>query len=231
MNGSSGSACSTSCCRGCRPRSRTTGETYGNLTQSDVLGRGCDRFGFGAVSEDDCQANYLNYVAPNHDFYAIQAPLDTRLPQGGGYLLRGINTQKQLGALPDNGTAVAFDPDLGYTYAAIDTNLVFRARGGLRFSGGTSTGRSVQDTCFSTLDTPSVRGREGNDYRSGCRSVNALQTNVRANASYTVPVIDVLTSMIFQYRPGLPRSANLTYTSEDVSGSHRRHSTRPSRAW
>jgi carboxypeptidase family protein len=198
---------------------------YGNLTQSDVLGRGCDRFGFGAVSEEECQANALNYIAPSHDFYAIRAPADTRLPNGGGYLLRGISTQKQIGALPDNGTAVAFDPDLGYTYASVDTNFVLRARGGLRFSGGTSTGRSVQDLCFSTLDTPAVQGREGNNYRGrpsqgnnviGCRPVNALQTNVRANASYTIPVIDVLTSMVFQYRPGLPRSANLTFNNDDV---------------
>jgi hypothetical protein len=189
---------------------------YGNLPQTDVLGRGCDRFGFGAVSEDECQTNYLNYVAPQHDFYSIRVPADPRLPGGGSYLLRGIPTQKTIGPRPDNGTAVAFDPDLGYTWAGVDTNFVLRARGGFRFSGGTSTGRSVQDTCYSNLDTPNVRGREGNNYRAGCRSVSALQTNVRANASYTVPVIDVLTSMIFQYRPGLPRSANLTYNNDDV---------------
>jgi hypothetical protein len=189
---------------------------YGNMTQNDVLGRGCDRFDFGTVPEDVCQTNYLNYVAPHHDFYAIQVPIDTRLPTGGGYLLRGITTQKQVGALPDNGTAVAFDSDLGYSWAGIDTNFVLRARGGLRLSGGTSTGRSVRDTCFSTLDTPDVRGREGNNYRAGCRSVNALQTNVRANAAYTIPVIDVLSSVVFQYRPGLPRSANLTYNNDDV---------------
>jgi hypothetical protein len=35
-----------------------------------------------------------------------------------------------------------------------------------------------------------------------------FQTNVRANASYTIPWIDVLIGAAFQYRPGAARSAN-----------------------
>jgi hypothetical protein len=202
---------------------------YGNLTQTDILGRGCDRFDFGTVSEQQCQDDYLNYVAPQHDFYSIEAPIDSRLPEGGGYRLRGITTQKQAGALPDNGTAVAFDPDLAYTWAGVDTNFVFRGGRGIRLSGGTSTGRSVQDTCHSNLDTPNVRGREGNNYASGCRQKSAFQTNIRANASYTIPFVDVSASMIFQYRPGAARVANLTYTNRDVTweASSAQHATQP----
>ncbi len=51
-----------------------------------------------------------------------------------------------------------------YAWNGVDTNFVLRARGGLRISGGTSTGRAVRDTCFTDVDTPSVKGRVGHEY-------------------------------------------------------------------
>jgi hypothetical protein len=39
---------------------------------------------------------------------------------------------------------------------------------------------------------------------------------VRANASYTIPFIDVLSSVVFQYRPGVERSANYTFLSNQA---------------
>jgi hypothetical protein len=116
--------------------------------------------------------------------------------------------------------------DLEYSWNGVDTNFVLRGRGGMRLSGGTSTGRSVRDTCLTDVDTPSVKGREGNDFAggtapiggvgAGCRPYRPFQTNVRANASYTIPVIDVLAGAVFQYRPGVERSANLTVSNADV---------------
>jgi hypothetical protein len=106
--------------------------------------------------------------------------------------------------------------ELGYTWAGFDTNVVMRARGGLRLSGGTSTGRSKRNTCDTMTDTPNVKGREGNAFRGGCINIEPFQTNVRANASYTIPWIDVLSSLVFQYRPGVARSANMTiYNTPD----------------
>ncbi len=166
--------------------------------------------------EEDCQTGYLNYTARDYDFYGLRAPVDTRLPGGGAYMVRGISTQKVLGSLPDDGEAIAYDPELNYSWNGVDTNFVLRARGGLRMSAGTSTGRSNRDTCYSTLDGPSVKGRDGNDPRVGCRPIRPFQTNVRANASYTIPWVDVLASAIFQYRPGAERSANLQYDADDV---------------
>ena len=131
-------------------------------------------------------------------------------------MIRGMSDEAQNGTLPSRGEATAFDDDLSYAWNGVDTNFVLRARGGLRLSGGTSTGRSQRDTCFSDLDAPNVKGREGNDYGGGCKPYRPFQTNVRANASYTIPGIDLLVSTVFQYRPGQERSANLQIASANV---------------
>ncbi len=50
----------------------------------------------------------------------------------------------------------------------------------------------------------------------GCRPDVPFQTNVRANASYTIPWIDVLMGAVFQYRPGAARSANWVINNTQV---------------
>jgi len=190
---------------------------YGNQPQTDVLGRGCDRFEIaGAMPERECQEGYLNFTSNQYDFYKVVAPRDIHFPEGGGYVIRGLNNQHNMGALPDNGTAIAFDNDRSYRWDGIDTNFVMRARGGLRISGGTSTGSARTDRCFSTLDGPDSKGRVGNEYKGSCLPTRPFQTNMRANASYTIPWIDVLVSPVFQYPPGPEPTANLTYNSNEV---------------
>jgi len=196
---------------------------YGNLTTNDQLGIGCDRFN-GAVDVTTCQDDYLNYTSAQYDFFSVTAPSDPRLPNGGGYRVRGLANQKAV--LPaGRPTAVTINEALEYSWHGVDTNFVWRAPGGLRLNGGTSTGHAVRDTCHTELDEPHVNGREGNDYRGGgigfgrggCRPNGDFRTNVRGSATYTVPKVDVLVSTVFQYRPGIPRSANVTFTKENVS--------------
>jgi hypothetical protein len=202
---------------------------YGNLTATDQVGIGCDQFN-GAQTASACQNGYLNYTSSQYDFFSVRAPLDPRLPGGGGYLVRGVANPKT--SLPlGQPSAVTVVKGLDYYWNGVDTNFNWRPRNGLRLNGGTSTGRAVRDTCSSMFDDPQVQGRDGNNYRgaanaaggfggggtpTGCRPYSRFQTNVRGSATYTVPWVDLLVSTVFQYRPGPARSAFMTFTKDQV---------------
>ena len=189
--------------------------SYHNLTSSDQLNIGCDRFN-GVQDVTTCQEGYLNYVSRSHDFYTVVAPSDPRLPGGGGYRILGLNTDKTSQPVGQP-TAQTLNKALERTWNGFDTNFVWRGPRGIRVNGGTSTGRSQRDTCFAELDNPNVRGREGAEYRAGCQSETPWQTRINGTASYVVPWVDVLVSAVFQSLPGVEQTAQLTYSKEAVS--------------
>lgn len=188
--------------------------SYLNLTATDTIGIGCDRF-LSAQSLADCQAGYENYVSPTYDFFTYTAPVDPRLPGGGGYRILGLNSQK-LGTPGSNPQAQTLFDALEYTWNGIDTNFVWRGPGGLRINGGTSTGRARRDTCDAMLDSPNVKGREGNALRGGCLGNQPFQTRVNGTAAYVIPWVDVLVSTVFQSFPGVERTASLSVSKESV---------------
>jgi len=225
--------------------------TYGNVTVQDTLGTGCDLYAFDAKPADPqgCMNNLMTYSSPFYDFYNVQAPVDSRLPNGGGYVITGIATAKQQSVLicqnPANSGcvtgAVAGTQTITYVQApasvgfnaitiapkgsnpdywgGVDTNFVLRSRGGLRLSGGTSTGRRNTNTCaLQVNDPPTGQVLEEGGVRS-CDRIRPFQTNVRGTASYTIPWIDVLASTTFSYRPGVQINANYTVNLADVTWS------------
>lgn len=194
---------------------------YRNLTTTDQLGLGCDRFN--AVPERQCQEAMLNYSNPTYDFYTVTAPTDPRLPNGGGYTITGLSDQRVSvpgaclsGTAPIVCRAVTINPELSYYWHGVDTNFVWRGPFGLRVNGGTSTGRSSRDTCFAMVDQPNVRGREGHEHEAGCRTNTIWQTRINGSAAYNIPWVDVLVSTVFQSLPGPSIGANFTYNKEDV---------------
>jgi hypothetical protein len=186
---------------------------YSNLTVSDQLGIGCDQFN-GAQDMRECQDDALNYRSSTYDFFTVQAPLDPNLPGGGGYIVRGLTNPKA--TLPaGRPNAVTIMQELEYSWNGVDTNFVWRGPRGIRINGGTSTGRAVRDECYTEVDAPNAKAREGNS--PACNPSVRYETNVRGSASYTIPWIDVLASTIFQYRPGIAYNANLTVTKDQVT--------------
>ena len=187
---------------------------YGNQTVTDQLNIGCDRYN-GAVDVKTCQDGYLNYSSPQYDFLSVTAPTDPRLPNGGGYVVRGAANPKA--ALPTGQPqAQTLMQELEYSWSGVDTNFTWRAPGGLRVNGGTSTGRAKRDTCYSELDGPTVKGREGNLAGGGCRPYRPFQTRMNGSAAYTIPKVDVLVSTVFQLQPGVERAMNITYNKDQV---------------
>jgi hypothetical protein len=182
-----------------------------NQLVSDSLGVGCD---FYQDNTDQCMADLLNYQSDQQSFYMVQAPLDPRLPNGGGYWITGLNNRSTVNAVTSLGTAQT-NQNISAGWKGVDTNFILRARGGLRLNGGTSTGASYGDNCAVMNDNPSLRQREGNS-RPACNPRRPFQTQVRGSASYTVPFVDVLVSTVFQSRPGPAISANYQFNLADV---------------
>ena len=196
--------------------------SYYNLQQTDQLGIGCDRFN-GAQDQQACANGYLNFTSSTYDFYSAVAPSNPGLPNGGGYVIRGLNTSKT--TLPvGQPSAVTIMDELGYTWSGVDTNFVWRGTDrfglrGLRVNGGTSTGRAVRDQCLAAVDAPNVRQYEGAPPQ--CNPHTRWDTNVRGTATYTVlpnkPWADFLVSTVFVWRPGVERSANHTFNKSEVT--------------
>ena len=107
---------------------------YGNLTDSDTRQSGCDYFGPRAAIEDykTCARPSPELTNPSsYDFYTITAPVDPRLPNGGGYVIRGLIEPEARGALPaGSGNVTLIREDLEYAWNGVDTNFVLRARAG-----------------------------------------------------------------------------------------------------
>ena len=137
------------------------------------------------------------------DFYGIVAPIDPRLPEGGGYLIRGLTNNAAVGALPGGrGDVTLIRDELEYTWAGVDTNFVLRARGGLRLSGGTSTGRGVQEFCEVVARLPELFLTGNRTQTSSCDVAEPWLTQFRGLVSYIVPKIDVQVSATLQAKPG-----------------------------
>jgi hypothetical protein len=186
---------------------------YYNLTSSDQLNVGCDRFN-GATDYDTCLANLKQYRNPTFDFYTVTAPSDPRLPNGGGYRVLGLNDASFTtpGGQP---TVQTYNTRENYAWNGFDTQFSWRAPLGVRVQGGTNTSRTQRNTCDSMLN-PNVRGREGAEFQAGCDSREPYRTSIRGSASYNVPKVDVLVSTVFQALPGTDISTNLTYAKEQV---------------
>ena len=193
-------------------------KSYSNLTVSDTLGIGCDRFN-GVQATRACQDGFLNFTSPDYGFFTAVAPTNPGLPGGGGYVIRGLSNQNAV--LPvGRPSAVTIMDELSYISNFVDTNFVWRGTDrwklrGLRINGGTTTGRAVRDECYTMLDGPNVRQHEG--VTPSCNPYTRWETSVRGTAAYTIPKVDVLVSTVFARRLGPERSANHAFTKDEVT--------------
>jgi hypothetical protein len=94
-------------------------------------------------------------TSANFDPYCITAPVDPRLPSGGGYQVCGVYdiAPAKFGQVRN---LVVQDSQFGSPQKSNDfLNISFNARvnSGLRLGGGVDTGRSVNDFCL-VLDNP-----------------------------------------------------------------------------
>jgi hypothetical protein len=129
--------------------------------------------------------------------WTIKAPVDSRLPGGGGYPI-DVYTLTQAAANRPANNYVTFETDFGQArtnyWQGVDITVNARTKQGLTLQGGTSTGRSITDTCASVvnIDSPDPRG---------CHNEEPYQTTLRGLASYRLPKVDVLISATVRSQP------------------------------
>jgi hypothetical protein len=152
-------------------------------------------------------------VAPSdYSPYSIVAPVDPRLPDGGGYVIDDLwDISEARFGQSDELVAPAEDFGKRISYwHGVDVNISGRMRNTLMFQGGTSTGRMVTDTCDVTpkLENPS---------RRFCRVVAPFATQFKGLMSYTIPKITVQLSSTIQSLPGPSLAANLVVPTATVA--------------
>src|SRR5215831_8108141 len=137
----------------------------------------------------------------DYESWTINAPVDPRLPGGGGYPITVYNltgagsakgTQNNITVATDVGAHV----ERTDYWHGIDTLVNARMSNSLTMTIGTSTGRGVIDMCAyqGSYDSPDLRN---------CHDEQPFQTTLRGSAAYTVPKIDVLIAGTVRSQPGI----------------------------
>ena len=161
--------------------------------------------------------------ASDYQQYFLTAPLDARLPNGGGYQVGpffDINPATGLAGQSNNVTKLIEDVGAYVRYADfIDVNLSARLGSGLTLQGGTSTGRVRTDTCAVRAAVPEFQATPSSLTDAFCDVTQPMRTTYKGIGSYVVPKIDVQLSATFSSLPGVALTATRTYTSAEVARS------------
>jgi hypothetical protein len=153
----------------------------------------------------------LNVAASEYDSFSIVAPVDSRLPNGGGYTVPGFKTLRPFGRATDNYTTLAenYGKQIEH-WNGVDVNVNARVVNGLSLQGGTSTGRSSYDNCDIVDDVPETAMAPPVPATTGtvslvnfpyCHIDTNWLTQIKGAASYTIPRVDVAVTGTFQRTP------------------------------
>jgi hypothetical protein len=159
------------------------------------------------------------------DEFSITAPRNALLPDGGGYTLSGLyNVKPEAFSRPSQNLNTLSDKygKMIEHWDGFDVALNARLQNGLTLQAGTSTGKTLVDSCEVVAKLPELNRASGNSpagqfpiasnnvWRPGqyCREESPFQTQFKGYGVYTVPVIDVQIAGTFRSTPGVPANAN-----------------------
>lgn len=162
----------------------------------------------------------------------LDAPVDSRLPGGGGYPVTFLtrNANKALGATDNYYTTTKDFGDETHYWHGVDVSFNARLQNGLLIQGGTSTGRGVNDTCevligrFGRPMTPSAGTTPATgviDGRPACDFAEPWLTTVRGLGTYTIPKIDLLVSAIVRLQPNAQPGGDVATNGASRSANYR----------
>jgi hypothetical protein len=145
------------------------------------------------------------------DEFCVTAPVDARLPDGGGNLICGLYniTPTKFGR---NDNIVTLDTRFGEqteVYDGVDVVASARLPGGISFQGGTSTGRIATNRCF-IIDSPQ-------ELRF-CDVRPPFQTQIKLSGIYPLPWWGIKASAAYQSLPGPQITATWSAPAAAVTG-------------
>ncbi len=158
----------------------------------------------------------LALSASDFDFFSMTVPVDSRLPNGGGYTLTGLRNLKPAAfGRPDqnyNTLSDKFGKQIEH-WNGVDVTVNARLRNGLTLQGGTSTGRTSENDCEVVAKLPELNSGANLRPTQFCDRTTPWLTSFKAYGVYTVPVIDVQVSGTFRSTKEDSINANFTATN------------------
>ena len=167
--------------------------------------------------------------------FSIFAPVDPRLPGGGGHVVSGLYNlvPDKVGPVDELAQSSENFGEQTENWHGVDVNVAARLRAGLTVQGGTSTGRRLADGCNVRAQLPELgTGPTGTPNQSVtanvqvttaagslsvtnpyCRIAESFRTDFRGLATYTIPKVDVQVSGTWASIPGASLSANFVATN------------------
>ncbi|MQA31130.1 MAG: TonB-dependent receptor plug domain-containing protein [Luteitalea sp.] len=153
-----------------------------------------------------------NLVAAPDDYspFCITAPLDSRLPGGGGYPVCGLYdlAPAKFGQVDNLVTQASNYGRQRRVSNFFNASINTRLGQGIRLGGGLDTGRTLNDNCF-VVDSP--------QQLLNCHVVTPFKATaqVKVHGSYTLPA-DLVVSGVFQSLPGPQVQANYPATNSQI---------------
>ena len=166
--------------------------------------------------------------------FSITAPLDSRLPGGGGYTVNGLYdvSAAKFSTVSNYYTFASNYGEMYEHWNGVDFGVNARVARGVFLNGGFSTGRTVTDNCgvlavapeaitgtTATGSTTTVALATTPSALPYCHADTTFLTQGRLSASYLVPVVGIQASANFQSLPGPAISANYVAANAAVSPS------------
>jgi hypothetical protein len=156
--------------------------------------------------------------------FSVTAPLDSRLPGGGGYVVSTLYdvVPDKAGQVDNFITGSGRYGTWSQYFDGIDVTISARTRTGFTFAGGTSTGQTVADSCDVRAHLPELATTTTGTSAFGggltgsavtpvspyCHVAFGVLTQFRGLSSYVVPRAGIQLSATLQSRPGAMLAAN-----------------------
>jgi hypothetical protein len=171
-------------------------------------------------------ADNLANVASDFDTYSVTAPQDSRLPDGGGYVISGLKNINP-GKFGQNNQLNTMAKDYGKQvehWNGVDMSLNARMANGVTLQGGFSIGRTMTDNCDIASKAGTTSTAFGiiltdNPTELYCHNVQDFLTQVKMLGTYMIPKADVQFAATLQSSPGALLMANAIFTSAQVAQS------------